>query len=115
MINVIEKLRELIGDDYEGNVRDEQSRNIRDILDAYKPKGYETKVVDESFEEGGRWSNYETEVYYVKQGDGKTAYFSVCREIPATEMQEGGDFSVYVREVVPKEVVKIEYVCGRSA
>lgn len=115
MENVIEKLRELIGEGYEGEAWGEKHREINDILDAYEPEGYEVKTVGTSFEEGGRWSNYETEVSKVTQVDGKVAYFSVRCEVPATEMQEGGWFSVSIREVVPQEVTVTKYVYGRSA
>lgn len=115
MENVIEKLRELIGDGYAGYAGAEKHREINDILDAYKPEGYEVTTVDTSYEEGGRWSNYETAVDKVTQADGKVAYFSVRREVPATEMQEGGWLSVNIKEVIPKEVTVTKYVSGRSA
>ncbi|WP_339273796.1 hypothetical protein MKY59_21620 [Paenibacillus sp. FSL W8-0426] len=115
MENVIEKLRELIGDDYEGMSGDETHENVDSIIDAYKPKGYRVEHVHGTFEEGGRWTNYVTDVYKITQDDGKTAYFSIGRDVPATEMQDGSYLSVYIFEVVPKEVVRIEYVYGRSA
>jgi len=115
MDNVIEKLRELIEDGYEGESGGEKHREIDDILDAYEPDGYEVEIVGTSYQEGGRWSNYEIEVNRVTQADGKIAYFSVRREVPATEMQEGGWFSVSIKEVVPKEVTVTKYVYGRSA
>lgn len=115
MENVIEKLRELIGDGYEGEAWDETHEDVELILEPYKPEGYTVTNVESTFEDGGRWTNYKTEVYRVTQDDGKVAYFRVDREVPATEMQDGGDFSVSIDEVVPKEVVRIEYVYGRSA
>jgi hypothetical protein len=51
----------------------------------------------------------------VTQADGKVAHFSVNRERPATEMQEGGDFTFEFAEVVPQEVTVIRYVLGRAA
>jgi hypothetical protein len=114
MENVIEKLRELIGDGYEGQAWDEVHEEVDGILDAYKPQGYTTSCVDSEYEDGGRWTNYKTDVYEVKQGD-ETAYFSVWREVPATELQDGGDFMVGIEEVVPQEVTVIEYISKEAA
>ncbi|CAM2953964.1 hypothetical protein PASE110613_09335 [Paenibacillus sediminis] len=116
--NVIEKLRELeakVDAERWPIVGDGNWREIADILDAYEPEGYEIDVVAEKFGGGGRWFTTEDITYKVTQSDGKVAYFSVNRERPATEMQEGGDFSYGIREVVPKEVTVIKYVAGRSA
>ncbi|MDR9852942.1 hypothetical protein RJP21_04925 [Paenibacillus sp. VCA1] len=112
--NVIEKLRELIGDGYEGEAWDEVHEDVDAILGVYKPKGYSVKRVDEEFEDGGRWSNYKTTVYRVEQ-DGQVAHFSVWREEPATEMQDGMDLALQINEVVPEEVTVIKYVPGRAA
>ncbi|MEI2280733.1 hypothetical protein [Paenibacillus polysaccharolyticus] len=114
MENVIEKLRELIGDGYEGEAWDETHEDVSALLEI-KRKEYTSVNVESTFEDGGRWTNYKTDVYRVTQDDGQVAYFQIGREVPATEMQEGGDFSVTIDEVVPKEVVKVEYVYGRSA
>jgi hypothetical protein len=113
-MDVIEKLRELVGAEYEGEAWDEIHEEVDSILDAYKPAGYASKHVSESCEDGGRWTNYKTDVYRVEQ-DGKVAHFSVWREVPATEMQDGGDFAVTITEVVPREVTAIKYVPGRAA
>lgn len=115
MENVIETLRKLIGDGYEGEAWDRTHESVDNVLDDYKPEGYTVTNVESTMEDGGRWTNYKTDVYRVTQDDGKLAYFQVGREVPATEMQEGGDFSVTIDEVVPKEVVRVEYVYGRSA
>lgn len=114
MENVIEKLRELIGTGYEGEAWDEVHEEVDVILDAYKPKGYSVKCVDSEFEDGGRWSNYQTNVYRVEQ-DGQVAHFSVWREVPATESQDGMDLALEINEVVPEEVTVIKYVRGRAA
>ncbi|WP_338532614.1 hypothetical protein RBB83_17395 [Paenibacillus peoriae] len=115
MENVIEKLRELIGNEYEGEAWDETHEEVDTILDRYKPVGYVSEKIDSSFEDGGRWTNYQTDVYRITQDDGKVAYFSVWREVPATEIQDGGDFSVSIEEVVPQEITVIQYVSGRAA
>lgn len=60
--------------------------------------------VHESFENGGRWSNYVTQVYSI--GD---KYFEFIREVPASETQDGMDLTFSVTEVFPKEVTTITY------
>lgn len=115
MENVIEKLRDLIGDGYEGEVWDETHEDVDSLLDTPQPDGYAVENVESTFEDGGRWSNYQTDVYQVTQEDGKVAYFQIGRDVPATEMQDGMDLSTIIREVVPKEVVRTKYVYGRSA
>lgn len=62
--------------------------------------------VYKKFEEGGRWSNYETNVYKITDD----LYIEVYEEVPATEMQAGGYFSVSISKVKPQEKVVIEYV-----
>jgi hypothetical protein len=114
MENVIEKLRELIGEGYEGEAWDETHEEVDALLDIRR-KGYTSENVESTFEDGGRWTNYKTDVYRVTQDGGEVAYFQIGREVPATEMQDGMDFSVTIDEVVPKEVVRVEYVYGRSA
>jgi len=114
-MSVIEKIRGLIGDEYEGQAWDEVHEEVDAILDRFNPQGYSTKCVSEEFEDGGRWTNYKTNVYEVVEDDGKTACFSVWREVPATECQDGGDFMVSITEVVPQPVVTMKYVPGRSA
>lgn len=106
-VNVIDLLRNYCGAD--GEVGDNTFRVISDVIHAYKPKGYVVEDVENSFEEGGRWSNYETTVYKVEENK-VTAYFRMTEEIPATEMQEGGYFDYSFDEVEPKEVTVIKYV-----
>jgi len=106
-MSIIETLRKFDGT--EGDTRDEEYEEIDVVLDAYKPKGYSVKTVDSEFEDGGRWTNTKSEVYEVTEGD-NTAYFRLWREVPATEMQEGGDFSFGFDEVRPQEVTVIKYV-----
>jgi hypothetical protein len=62
------------------------------------------KEVDETFSEGGRWSNYRTRVfrYYFKS---EHVYFKVTEEVPASESQEGGDFGEPdISQVYPHKV-----------
>lgn len=62
------------------------------------------KCVHEDFDEGGRWSNYQTYVFEV--GD---KYIEIVREVPASESQEGMDLETNYQEVVPKEIKQIIY------
>lgn len=94
MTNIIEQLRKYDG--YEGIVWDETHEEINILLDGYK-------IVHTEFEDGGRWSNFKTEVYEVKE-DNETAYFRIVREVPATEIQEGADFYVEFSEAFPREI-----------
>lgn len=108
-INVIEKLRQF--HDIEGEVGDDDYEKILNTLWADEAS---TEEVDSRFEEGGRWSNYETNIYKI-ESDGEVVYFELWREVPATEMQEGGDFSYGFYEVVPIEVTVIEYLHKKEA
>lgn len=107
MTTVIEKLVALNGS--EGSDTNDKYNEIDDILDVYKPEGYASEVVSETFEEGGRWSNYETKVFRVDEA-GVSAYFELFTEVPASESQDGQDCSWGFREVEPKEVTVIQYV-----
>lgn len=109
MTNYIEQLRKYDG--FEGTTgygRSEEVDEIEDLL--YDAK---SKEVHEEYEDGGRWTNYKTTVHKVEEND-KVAYFEICQEVPATEMQDGGEFSYSFNEVVPKEVTVIKYVGGTS-
>lgn len=87
MTGVIEKLRKENG--FYGYKYNEAISDL--LIEAYEPEGYLVVEVDETFSEGGRWSNYRHTVYKVVEGD-EVAYFKVSQEEPATESQEGGDF-----------------------
>jgi hypothetical protein len=118
MVNVIEKLRELeakVEAARWSKVGDATWREIDEILDAWNLEGYEIEELSTRTGVGGRWSTEEMVTYKVTQTDGQVAHFSLYRERPATEMQEGGDFSYEMYEVVPKEVTVIKYVPGRAA
>ncbi|ETT64910.1 hypothetical protein BSK66_07820 [Paenibacillus odorifer] len=117
MENVIDKLRELEAkaSSYYRMVGDDDWREIDDILDAYKPEGYEIDEVESRQGEGGRWTTREITTYKITQTDGKVAHFKIDRECPATEMQEGGDFAFEIWEVVPREVTVTKYIPGRAA
>jgi len=108
--NYIEQLRKYDGFEGQGGYygRSDEVDEIEDLL--YGAKATE---VHSEFEDGGRWSNYETTVHKVEE-NGKVAYFSVWQEVPATEMQDGGEFAYSFSEVVPKEVITTVYVGGKS-
>lgn len=112
-MNVIKTLRGVVAEMdsslYGANVRDDEWDVVDGILNELEPGCYEVDKVDSEFENGGRWTNTEIAVYKVEQ-DGEVAYFSVWQEVPATEMQEGGDFSFGIDEVEPREVTVIKYV-----
>jgi hypothetical protein len=99
---MIEELRKLDGYDSTYESWSDIPAPIQELLDCYES-------VHSELEEGGRWSNYKTNVYKVEE-NGETAYFSVWREVPATVYQEGGDFGIGMDEVVPKEVTTIKYI-----
>lgn len=65
-------------------------------------------IIERDFEEGGRWSNFESEVFKVEEGD-EVAYFRVTHEVPATESQEGMDSSYEIEEVEPHQVMTTIY------
>lgn len=104
MTSVIGELRGFDG--YEGLVRDEKAMEIDELLQPNKD--FKSEVVHKEHEEGGRWSNYETKVYAVSEGEEK-AYFRVVREVPATESQDGMDLSFEFSEVHPREVTTTIY------
>jgi hypothetical protein len=65
------------------------------------------KVVEREFEDGGRWSNYETTVTEIEEFVGdrhEVAYFRVVQERPATESQDGMDLWFTFEEVEPYQV-----------
>lgn len=104
MGTIIEKLRTQVG--FDSYKRNDIINEL--LLDAWQPETYEVEEVHESFEEGGRWSNYEIKVYKVIEGE-DVAYFKVRQEVPATEMQDGGYMNTSFYEVKPKEKTIIFY------
>ena len=65
--------------------------------------------VREDFEEGGRWSNYRTRIYKFSY-EGEFVFISISDEVPATEMQEGGDFmKPEIEQVFPHKVETTVY------
>ncbi|MCU6709313.1 hypothetical protein M6D81_11405 [Paenibacillus sp. J5C_2022] len=113
MNSVIEMLRKHVGK--QGEVWDEAYEEIDVAFDGYLSgedgvSPYTAEKVDEEFEDGGRWSNYRTTVHKIEEESGTVAYFSLWRELPATEIQDGGDFSYELDEVVPREVTVTRYV-----
>ncbi|MBH0358973.1 hypothetical protein COM06_19945 [Bacillus toyonensis] len=66
--------------------------------------------VHSEYEDGGRWSNYETKVYRFWHNS-ESVYYQISKEIPATEIQDGGDFGdPEITQVYPKEVTTTIYV-----
>ena len=66
--------------------------------------------VHSEYEDGGRWSNYETKVYRFWHNS-ESVYYQISKEVPATEIQEGGDFGdPEITQVYPKEVTTTIYV-----
>ncbi|WP_337102370.1 hypothetical protein [Paenibacillus sp. YIM B09110] len=112
-MSAITLLRKHVG--RQGEVWDAAYEEIDVAFDGYcEGVEYSVEQVDEEYEDGGRWTNYRTKVYRVEEA-GEVAYFSLWRELPATEMQDGGDFSYELTEVVPKEVTVIQYVTKKEA
>lgn len=108
-MSVIKRIRELNGfSDYTGHYSDSKANDVKEEVE-YLLYDAKAKEVDNSFAEGGRWSNYESTVYKIEE-NGETMYVQITEEVPATEQQEGGDFLYEIDEVVPKEVTVIQYV-----
>lgn len=108
-MSVINRLRELDGfSDFTSFFSDSKANEVREEVEDLLYDS-DTEVVDHSFEEGGRWSNYENTVYKVVE-NGEAMYVRITQEVPATEQQEGGDFLYEIDEVFPREVTKTIYV-----
>ncbi|MFD2704679.1 hypothetical protein [Salibacterium lacus] len=90
--------------------RDDFEREIAEMPDSEKVELLEEgNEVDESFEEGGRWSNFRTRVFR-HYFEGEFVYVSVSDEVPATEMQDGGDFmEPNIERVYPKKIETTVY------
>ena len=71
-------------EDFEKEVAELPARDLADYFE-------NENCVHEEFEEGGRWSNYETKVYR-HWHNSEFVYVSIHKEVPASETQEGGDF-----------------------
>jgi len=98
MTNKIEQLRSLIGEGWQNDSRYDVILRELDDQD----------VIDSSFSEGGRWTNWETQVFEVKEG-GKKALFRLTEEVGATEMQDSGEHYYELNEVVPRKKIVTEY------
>lgn len=82
---------------------------IEDMTDGEKIEIIESEeMIDETFEDGGRWSNYRIMVFKVKIKY-QDYYIKVRKEQPATEMQEGGDFSTDIWLVEKKKIETYVY------
>lgn len=98
----------------EGSVDDDNYNKIVEIIKKYNPKGYSIEKAHHEFEAGGRWSNFESNVYEIKCNE-DVAFFELVEEVPASEVQDGMDLSYDFWEVEPKEVTTVIYVVKRSA
>ena len=92
----------LFAKDKDGHIEDVTEMEISDKVELIESFG---EKVHEEFEEGGRWSNYKTEVYQFWH-DKKHIYVRVDSEIPATEMQDGGDFQAPSMYIVERKKVE---------
>lgn len=76
-----------------------------DIVDILGSHGEE---VQERFEEGGRWHNVKHTVSRYRHNR-ELVYLEITEELPATEMQEGGDFNTEIERVYPHKIETTEY------
>lgn len=83
---------------FDGYDNDDAKQEIEDAL--YEA---DAKTVEERFIEGSRWSNYKARVHEVISDDGREFFFEEYEEFPATEMQDGGEFTYEFREVYKRE------------
>lgn len=108
-MNVVEQLKAIgtisVTKSYYSSLSAELEEKIDTVNEIIEVHGVE---VFSEFEDGGRWSNYETSVYEVTDGK-QVGYFRILKEVPATEMQEGGDFLWEFDEVEPFEVTTTQY------
>jgi len=100
---------EKYGDDDWINVRSDEWDDLDYIIDDSDVELIETDVVDE-----GRWTVTKERVYKIPDASGDM-YVSVTREHPATESQEGGDFSGSACEVFPRVVLTTIYTTIKDA
>lgn len=99
----IDELFEKGKEGYEKDVEEMDARYALEIVESMDE-------VDETFEEGGRWSNYRTRVFRGRVASEGNVYVEVLDEIPATEMQEGSDFmEPEFRRVYPHKVTATVY------
>ncbi|PGA34009.1 hypothetical protein [Bacillus wiedmannii] len=95
-----------------GKTKEEWEKEVSELsadeqVDILENNGNE---VHSEYEDGGRWSNYQTTVYRFWHNS-EFVYFQVSKEVPATEMQDGGDFGdPEIIQVYPKEVTTTIYV-----
>lgn len=64
-------------------------------------------VEDYTEDRGDRWNEWEITIYKLEIEE-KEIYFKIEKEVGKTELQSNPD-CVIVSEVIPKEVIKIEY------
>lgn len=103
-MNVIQQLREIGHFDGSKGWYSERDPKL-ETIEVLFSKG---DLVHTEFEEGGRWSNFETKVRKFEV-DGEVAYFQTVDEVPATESQEGMDCMFEFFEVTPYQVTVTKY------
>lgn len=75
-----------------GKTREDFEKEVAELPAGDLAEMFENEnVVHEEFEEGGRWTNYETKVYR-HWHNSELIFVKIIKEVPATESQEGGDF-----------------------
>ncbi|MRD36478.1 hypothetical protein GH882_10990 [Bacillus thuringiensis] len=95
-----------------GKTKEDWEKEVSELSADEQAEVLETNgnEVHSEYEDGGRWSNYETKVYRFWHNS-EFVYFQVSKEVPATEMQDGGDFGdPEIGQVYPKEVTTTIYV-----
>jgi hypothetical protein len=93
-----DKIFEKSKEDFEQELAEWTAKERAELIESYG------KIVDESFEKGGRWSNFTTTVYEFWHNR-EFVYISITREVPATEAQEGGDFmDPEIEQVYPHKI-----------
>lgn len=81
------RMEDLFGKTREDFEKEIDEMDLCDVIEEFE----NMPLVVEDFEEGGRWSNYRTRVYKGEL-ERESVYIEVNDEVPASEMQDGGDF-----------------------
>lgn len=80
---------------------------VEDIIEVVE-ESREGSIVEEEFNEGGRWTNYKKTTYRFSMS-GEGVYYRVIKEIPATEMQEGSEGDPGIERVYPHKIETVVY------
>lgn len=93
-------------DGFDGREGDDINEDFESIEDALYDAG--AVEVHRDFEDGSRWHNVETRVYRIDAA-GEERFYAMTRDVPATEMQEGGEFAWAFGRVFQKQKVVTVY------